>query len=46
MTNPEFKEIKEDFLTNKIERIFVGTLNSKHSTDFKNNWKITKGTAK
>jgi hypothetical protein len=42
MTNPEFKEIKEDFLTNKIERIFAGTLHERHQTDFQNNWKITK----
>ena len=42
MTNPEFKEIKKDFLTNKIERIFAGTLHEGHQTDFQNNRKITK----
>lgn len=41
MTNTEFKDIKEDFLANKIERIFTGTLNTSHATDFQNNRKIT-----
>lgn len=42
MTNPEFKEIKEDLLTNRIERIFAGTLHESHKTDFQNNRKIMK----
>jgi len=42
MTNKEFDGIKEDFVANKIERIFEGTLNEKHATDFQNNRKITK----
>ncbi len=41
MTNRQFKDVKEDFLTNKIERIFNGTLNKNHESDFQNNWKIT-----
>gem|GEM_PF-2793937 len=42
ITDPEFESIRQDFLTNKIERIFIGTLKKSHNTDFQNNRKITK----
>jgi hypothetical protein len=44
ITTKEFDEIKKDFINNKIERTFEGTLNESHSEDFENNRKITKGT--
>lgn len=43
MTTREFDEIKKDFINNKIERTFEGSLNDGHSKDFKDNRKITKG---
>ena len=42
MTDVTTNSIKEDFMTNKVERIFTGTLNPKHAQDFENNWKISK----
>ena len=43
MTDVVTNAIKEDFLTNKIERTFTGTLNARHLEDFTNNRKIHKG---
>ena len=42
MTDVITNAIKEDFLTNKIERTFTGILNNRHQEDFTNNRKINK----
>jgi len=34
MTTPQFNEIKDEFLANKVEKIFTGTLNKNHQKDF------------